>query len=44
MRWATSELARMTESEMVVREVQSTDFDLKILVKNNAVSVAVHCF
>lgn len=40
MRWATSELARMTESEMVVREVQSTDFNLKSLVKNSAVFVA----
>lgn len=44
MKWATSELARMTE--IVVREevtnlaFQSIDFSLKILVKNNAVFVA----
>lgn len=44
MKWATSELARMTE--IVVREegtnlaFQSIDFSLKILVKNKAVFVA----
>lgn len=44
MRWATAELARVTE--MVVREertnlaFQSTGFNLKILVKNKAVFVA----
>lgn len=45
MRCMTSELARMTEPEIVVREegtnlaFQSINFNLKILVKNTAVFV-----